>query len=77
VIALLTGRATDAASPLLAAHVARLAALPPFTARAASLPALLHLSAVRLIGADPLAEARAFVLWQRATEALSKMGTLP
>ena len=64
-----------APSPAFAAHSARvavaLAPLPP-ARRAALLPALLHLAAVRLAGVDAGREAAAVYLWQRTRESLAR-----
>ena len=62
-------------SPPLLAHQQRvasaLASLAP-SRRAALLPALLHLAAVRLVGADAAREAAAFYLWERTRESLAR-----
>ncbi|MGZ3442989.1 MAG: thiopeptide-type bacteriocin biosynthesis protein, partial [Polyangia bacterium] len=62
-------------SPPFVAHRARVAAaLAPLSAerRAQLLPALLHLAAVRLAGADPVAEAVAIYFWERTRESLAR-----
>jgi thiopeptide-type bacteriocin biosynthesis protein len=51
-----------------AAHVAR---LRPLTLPPSLLPALLHLAINRLLGTDPLDEARAFYFWERALDSLA------
>jgi thiopeptide-type bacteriocin biosynthesis protein len=51
-----------------AAHLARLAELP--TRPVDVLPSLLHMSANRLAGTDPVDEARATYFWQRALDGL-------
>jgi len=54
------------------AQVARKAvAALPGPDRDRLLPALLHLDAVRLLGADRVAEIRAYVLWERGLESLA------
>ncbi len=62
-------------SPPCRAHVTRvaeaLAELPP-ARRLQLLPALLHLSAVRLAGADAAREAAAFYAWERTLESLAR-----
>jgi thiopeptide-type bacteriocin biosynthesis protein len=61
--------------PVFSAHSARVAAaLAPLLPerRAALLPALLHLAAVRLIGADAAREAAAIYLWERTRESLAR-----
>ncbi len=63
----------DAAAPAFAAHLARLAALPLDRAQwAASLPSLLHLAAVRLVGPGAAREAVGCYLWERALESLAR-----
>jgi len=70
--------AAPASSPLLGHHEARVAAAAgPLTetdrARLLStLPTLLHLSAVRLLGPDPDAERLGYTFWERTLEGLRK-----
>ncbi len=67
-----------AANPLLADHEARVAAAAGSlteTDRArlqSTLPTLLHLSAVRLIGPDPDAERLGYTFWERTLEGLRR-----
>jgi thiopeptide-type bacteriocin biosynthesis protein len=70
--------AAPASSPLLAQHEARVAAAAGTlteTDRArllSTLPTLLHLSAVRLVGPDPDAERLGYTFWERTLEGLRK-----
>ncbi|HEX9103558.1 MAG TPA: hypothetical protein VF997_15205, partial [Polyangia bacterium] len=70
----LRARVASPSAPF-AEHAARVAAaLAPLPAerRAALLPALLHLAAVRLVGVDGAREAAAFYLWERTRESLAR-----
>jgi len=80
-MATLSGRAEDdGANRPFAAHAARVASLEgelPRALRAATLPALLHLTAVRVAGLHRDVEARAYVFWERALEGLMRSRTSP
>jgi thiopeptide-type bacteriocin biosynthesis protein len=67
--AALTG-AADEALDLYVAVVRAAVSDVPVERRRTILPALLHLSSVRLQGLDPLAEARAVYLWERTLDGL-------
>jgi hypothetical protein len=65
--------ALAAPAPPFVAYRARLAesSLNP-AQRERVLPALLHLAAIRLVGIDPVEEARGFYFWERTLDGLIK-----
>jgi thiopeptide-type bacteriocin biosynthesis protein len=73
----LAGGAADALAAPLDAHALRVQAIaggltaPVLTALLGALPALLHVNAVRLLGARPEEEAAAYLFWERTLEGLA------
>lgn len=75
-VALLAGTARDEATAPLEAHAARLwqiRGLREAAERAAFLPTLLHLGAVRIAGPDRAVEAHAAYVWDRVLVGVSRM----